>query len=449
MQARDTNSATMCSGAFAGALVKYHDAEQKWRRLPEDEPGCDGPETAAWKEYYAAYEAAMNVPVVTPGDLVAKVALFQAHQDKRHSSYEDDVSAAIRRNIESLCVDVKATVAALERNASPKATMPDGGTYQDEAGEWRARLWSWGDTLDMSLNWLGEVSQTLELVESRAGDDGHHGPVALAHDRLLDAIGDLRKLEKEIALFHSSDDAPVVESEKQESEVPIVGSMGHDQDKVSIPPEILAHILFRKGLVQQTELFPAALARYRSASALRDRHAGRYETEEASAAIDLENKWYREAMFTEAATVADVLAKLEIFEEYRCDDGGSMDRDIEAEIGAAFADVRNVLKASSLEVSPAFAARVRAWRELRDAYNAAQGGDNPSDAVMDPLHVAKMDAYNALLDEPVQTFGDVLAMARTIKEEDHLGTESASYYEPAFDALIAAVESLASEGSEQ
>lgn len=290
---------------------------------------------------------------------------------------------------------------------------------QGEPGAWRSRLWSWGDTLDVSINWLVEISQTLTLVESRAGDDEHHGPVALAHDRLLEAIVDLRKLKEEISLFHAAEDAPVTDSEATEETAPRVVETLEEARALH---------------------FPRALKKYRSAAALVERLQD--ETEEWEAAYSYRAECYRIAMLTEAMTVADALEKLELFEDFRCDDGGSMDRDIEAEIIAAFADVRNLLAGASAAVSPEIAARVKAWRLLRDQYNACEATD---DATIDPLHDAKQEAYNALLAEPVQTFGDVLAMAHTIKEEDNHGTPDACHYDVAFDALLAAVESLAAE----
>src|SRR3546814_504678 len=101
---------------------------------------------------------------------------------------------------------------------------------------------------------------------------------------------------------------------------------------------------------------------------------------------------------------------------------------------------RSVLPVNAGHLSPEIAARVQAWREAREIYFAADARD---DANIDPLHDAKERAYDALLDEPVQTFGDLLAMVRTIKEEDDIGTEYSPYQGPAFDAVIAAVESLA------
>lgn len=398
----------------------------------------------AWTD---ALEAAIAEPVSTARDLLTKLDMLAAFQ-ANSSLWADCTEDTVKRQVDVLAADVRRVLSAQQSiptpppfrpNNSPKATMPDGGTYRDEPRQWARRVFDWASEVETAEGLLIDVARTLQLVEENMSPlESEGGALSIALDRLRQVRGNLGELKGEIYPFAgvAKDDA-----QPEQQPAPVVGSGSQEKPSGEDPGAMREPT--------RADLFPAALARYRRASALRERLRHAYGTEEADAAISHECDRYQQAMHTEAVTVADVLAKLELFEEYRCDDGGSMDREIEGEIGAAFADVRNVLKATAPEVSPAFAARVQAWRELRDAYNAAQEGDNPSDAVMDPLHIAKMDAYNALLDEPVQTFGDVLAMARTIKEEDHLGTESASYYEPAFDALLAAVETLAGEDSEQ
>src|SRR3546814_14052619 len=90
---------------------------------------------------------------------------------------------------------------------------------------------------------------------------------------------------------------------------------------------------------------------------------------------------------------------------------------------------RSVLPVNAGHLSPEIAARVQAWREAREIYFAADARD---DANIDPLHDAKERAYDALLDEPVQTFGDLLVWVRNPKEGDDIGTDNTPLRGPDF-----------------
>lgn len=371
--------------------------------------------------YYAwtdALEAAIEEPVSTARDLLTKLDVLSTFQ-ANSSLWADCTENFVKRQVAALVADVRCVLSAEE--TTPHRRF--GGYTGDQ---WRAYMGPMHCSFvaDFARQYAEEIEK-LEAVQEmlEVVDGGKKTGVA---------FGALTIVREVIATMQRRVRHAEVDAERHKEAAEECGAMTAEADEESggTPPIAKPHD------TAEDSTFANALANFRRAKNFADRQP--HDTEQQAEAYKTADDAFAAMVGCWATTPEELRQKMDAFAVWR------LEYDIDGEkgeqIAAIFDDVRRMTATPSAATSPEIAARVQAWREACDR---CLDDHHESDVLCD----AKRAAYDALIDEPIQSIGDLAALARAMTEEDDITDGRAmAPYDPAFAALFAGIEALAGEG---